>query len=280
MPRRVSDQYHTAFVTGASGGLGGAFAEMLLAEGVRVWGTARDPARVAGLAARHPALFKPVALDLAEAAAAERVFLAAEQAAGGFDLVINNAGYGVFGAFDETDFAVWQTQLETMLTTTLRLAHAAIRGMKARNRGCLVNVSSLAVEFPLPFMSGYNAAKAGLSAFSESLLMETRGANFTVIDFRPGDYRTAFNHAMQSTLSTPLAADPHRAHVWRTLEANLAAAPAPERAAADLRRALVRGRSGTVRSGSFFQARLAPLFARLAPAAWRRRVAAWYFGQR
>jgi short-subunit dehydrogenase len=280
MPRRVSDQYHTAFVTGASGGLGGAFAEMLLAEGVRVWGTARDPARVAGLAARHPALFAPVTLDLAEAAAAERVFLAAEQAAGGFDLVINNAGYGVFGAFDETDFAVWQTQLETMLTTTLRLAHAAIRGMKARNRGCLVNVSSLAVEFPLPFMSGYNAAKAGLSAFSESLLMETRGANFTVIDFRPGDYRTAFNHAMQSTLSTPLAADPRRAHVWRTLEANLAAAPAPERAAADLRRALVRGRSGTVRSGSFFQARLAPLFARLAPAAWRRRVAAWYFGQR
>ncbi len=280
MPRRVSDQYRTAFVTGASSGLGGAFAEMLLAEGVRVWGTARDPARVAGLVPRHPGQFTPVGLDLADAAAAERVFLAAEKVAGGFDLVINNAGYGVFGAFAETDFAVWQAQLEAILAATLRLAHAAVRGMRARNRGCLVNVSSLAVEFPLPFMSGYNAAKAGLSAFSESLLMETRGTNLTVIDFRPGDYRTAFNQAMPSTVSAQLPADPRRTRVWRILESNLAAAPAPARAAADLRRALIRGRSGTVRSGSFFQARLAPLFARMAPDAGRRFVAAWYFGLR
>ena len=279
MPRNVSDFYLTAFVTGASGGLGGAFAEMLLAEGVRVWGTSRDPARLAGLAARHPARFTPVAIDLADPAAAERIFRESDRAAGGFDLVINNAGYGVFGAFADTPFAVWQAQLDAMLAATLRLAHAAVGGLRARNRGCLVNVSSLAVEFPLPFMSGYNAAKAGLSACSESLLMETRGMNFTVIDFRPGDYRTAFNHAMQSTLAAQLTADPRRARAWRALESHLTAAPGPERAAADLRRALLHGRSGTVRSGTFFQARLAPLFARLAPAAWRRFVAAWYFGQ-
>jgi hypothetical protein len=67
---------------------------------------------------------------------------------------------------------------------------------------------------------------------------------------------------------------------WIALERNLQAAPPPARAAADLRRALRRGRSGTIRSGSFFQARLAPLFARLAPLPLRRAVTGLYFGTR
>jgi short-subunit dehydrogenase len=255
---KVSDLHRTAFVTGASSGLGAAFVEMLLADGVRVWGTARDPAR---LAAREN--FSPVTLDLADPATAERNFLQAAGAAGGaFDLVINNAGYGVFGPFAATDFAVWQAQLDAMMPATLRLAHAALRPMLARRRGCLVNISSLAAEFPLPFMSGYNVAKAGLSAFSESLAFETRGTGVSIIDFRPGDYRTPFNQAMHRPTAEPSAIE---ARAWRRLEANLLAAPSSARAAADLRRALLHGRSGTVRSGSFFQARLAPLLARLAP---------------
>ena len=68
------------------------------------------------------------------------------------------------------------------------------------------------------------------------------------------------------------------ARVWRRLEANLAAGPGPERAAADLRRALGTGRRGIVRSGTFFQARLAPLAARLLPESWMRGAAASYFG--
>jgi short-subunit dehydrogenase len=268
---KVSDLHRTAFVTGASSGLGAAFVEMLLADGVRVWGTARDPAR---LAAREN--FSPVALDLADPVAAEQNFLhAADAAGGGFDLVIHNAGYGVFGSFAATDFAVWQAQFEAMLLATLRLAHAALRPMLARRRGCLVNVSSLAAELPLPFMSGYNAAKAGLSAFSESLAFETRGTGVTVIDFRPGDYRTPFNQAMHRSSAQPSEIE---ARAWRRLEANLLAAPSPTRAAADLRWALLHGRSGTVRSGSFFQARLAPLFARLAPRALLRVALRIYYG--
>lgn len=278
MPSAVSELYRSAFVTGASGGLGAAFAEMLLADGVAVWGTAREPAKLAALTARHGGRFTPVRLDLADGVAAEWAFLDAEQVAGGIDLVINNAGYGVFGPFAETDFAIWQAQLDAMLTATLRLAHAAVRSQRSRGRGCLVNVSSLAVEFPLPYLSGYNIAKAGLSAFSESLLGENRGTNLIVIDFRPGDYRTSFNQAMSLTAPAS-SAGPRLARAWQVLEANLAAAPAPERAAADLRRALLAGRRGTVRSGSFFQARLAAGFAKLAPAAWRRYAAAKHFGQ-
>lgn len=282
---RVSAWPRTAFLTGASGGLGQAFAAMLLADGVQVWGTARRPERLAGLAEAFPGRFHPVALDLSDPAGAESAFHAAAREAGGtFDLVINNAGFGVFGDFAATDFAVWRAQIDAMLTTTLRLAHAALRGFRARTdgppRGCLVNVASLAVEFPLPCMTGYNVAKAGLAAASESFVVETRGTGITVIDFRPGDYRTDFNRAMQTLSPGGLVSDARLLRIWSVLEKNLRSAPPPSRAAADLRRALRRGRSGLVRSGSFFQARLAPLFARLAPVPLRRAVAGLYFGIR
>jgi len=286
VPDRVSELYRTAFVTGASGGLGRAFVKMLLLDGVQVWGTARDPARLTGFASgtAGSSSFTPVALDLAQPAAAEAVFAQSTQAAGGgFDLVIQNAGYGVFGEFAGTDFAIWQEQLDAMLVTTARLSHAALRSMQARSRGALVHVSSLATEFPLPFMSGYNVAKAGLSALSESLLFETRGSSLSVIDFRPGDYRTAFNQAMHTRTAAPLSpaltmGDVRLARVWDSLEANLQAGPPAGRAAGDLRRALLQQRRGVVRSGLFFQARLAPLLARLAPASFVRTATARYFG--
>ncbi|MDD2764306.1 MAG: SDR family NAD(P)-dependent oxidoreductase [Opitutaceae bacterium] len=273
----LADRYATALVTGASTGLGRAFSDMLLAEGVRVWGTARDPAR---LPARPG--FTPLALELADAATIDRAFQAATAAAGRLDLVINNAGYGLFGAFAEQAFADWQRQVDAMLGQTMHLAQLALRGMRERNRGALVNVSSLAVDFPLPFMSGYNITKAGLSALSESLMIEVSGTGIIVIDFRPGDYRTGFNQAMHRTSGTRAAAGspsgPRLQRVWSSLEAHLRSAPPPERAAGDLRRALIRGRSGTVRSGTFFQAQLAPWLARFAPPGLRRAVMARYFG--
>ncbi|HVU24459.1 MAG TPA: SDR family NAD(P)-dependent oxidoreductase [Opitutus sp.] len=277
MAESLAQLYPTAFVTGASAGLGRAFAEMLLEDGVRVWGTSRDPARLTDLAARNPASFTPVVLDLARPAEAEAAFArAAKYAGGAFDLVINNAGYGVFGGFDAMDCAVWQAQVDAILGTSGRLAHAALRGMRARNRGGLVNVASLAVDFPLPLMAGYNVAKAGLAALSESLMFETRGTGITVIDFRPGDHRTGFNHAMHA--ASPAPPESVAGRIWEKLEGHLHAGPPPARAAADLRGALLRRRSGTVRSGTFFQARLAPLLARVGPASWRRAVMAGYFG--
>lgn len=274
----LSEIYPNTFLTGASTGLGRAFAERLLTNGVRVWGTARDAGRLTDLATRYPALFTPVVLDLADPDAGEAAFLRAAKSAGGaFDLLINNAGYGVFGPFDTADFSVWERQISTMLSTTLRLTHASLRGMRPRRRGCVVNVSSLAVEFPLPFMSGYNVAKAGLSAFSESLIVETRGSGIRVIDFRPGDFRTDFNQAMQSVSPTASAPDPV-IRAWGALEKNMSSAPLPVRAAADLERALLRQCSGIIRSGSFFQARLAPFCSRFLPAAVRRKMAANYFG--
>jgi uncharacterized protein len=239
-----------------------------------VWGSSRELSRLDDLCAAHPGAFHPVVLDLADCEGAVRAFTVASAAAGGgFDVLVNNAGYGVFGEFDGVEASVWRKQLDGMLGTVLSLSHAAFGSMRARNRGVLVHVSSIAGEFPLPYMSGYNVAKAGLSALSESLMFESRGSRVRVIDFRPGDYRTQFNQAMQQDSHSE-----RTRRAWSALESALEAAPAPARAAADLRRALLADRSGVVRSGSFFQARLAPALAAVAPASWVRWATARYFG--
>jgi short-subunit dehydrogenase len=270
----LSTRYRTAFVTGASTGLGAAFAEMLLAEGVEVWGTARDAARLAPRARFHP-----VVLDLADGEAAVAAFRAAEEAAGGFDVVINNAGFGAFGAFAHTDFAVWEHQYRVMLVNTARLSHAALRGPLARGRGALVNVSSIAGEFSLPYQSVYNSVKAGLSALNESLMYEVKGTGVLVIDFRPGDYRTDFEGSVRRPEQPGL--DPlnagRMARAWSAFEAMMRSGPPPAHAAEALRRALGRDRSGTVRTGRIFQAVAAPLLARLAPLALKRRIQEVYF---
>lgn len=273
-PVRLSEFYRTAFVTGASTGLGRAFAGMLLDEGVRVWGTARSTERLAGYAGR--AGFFPVALDLKDGARAEAIFQGAARDAGGFALVINNAGYGVFGDFAATDFAAWQAQLEVMLVNTARLAHAALREMRSRGGpGALVNISSLAAEFSLPYQSAYNVAKAGLSALSESLMMETADGPVVVLDVRPGDYRTDFEGSVQRPDGG--RASPRMERAWAAFSRMMQSGPAPEAAARALRRALLRRRGGTVRCGRFFQARLAPFLARFGSLRLRRSIQAKYF---
>ena len=274
MSARVSDTYRTAFITGASTGLGRAFAQMLLAEGVAVWGTSRDPARLASLQHAHGAQFNAVEMDLRHGTVAQEIFRATDHAAGGIDLLINNAGFGVFGEFTQIDFATWQEQLDVMLLNPAQLAQVALRGMLARKKGALVNISSLAVEFPLPFQSAYNMAKAGLSALSESLMVETAGTGVIVIDFRPGDYRTDFDGAVRRP--QPVAAA-RLIRAWKAFEDMMRSGPPPAHAAAALRRALLKGQSRTVRTGRFFQAVAAPFLTRFSSLDLKRRIQARYF---
>ena len=163
MARRLCESHRTALVTGASSGLGRAFADMLAAEGVRVWGTARG-------ATGWRALGAPSGPDLPGRSwtwrtrpAAEAAFRAAAAEAGGaFDLVVNNAGYGVFGEFAAVETAVWEAQLAAMLGATLRLTHAGLAGMRPHGAaGLLVNVSSLAAEFPLPLHERLQCGQGG-----------------------------------------------------------------------------------------------------------------------
>jgi len=266
MATDLSSLYRNALVTGASSGLGRAFATELAREGVAVWGTSRDPARV-------PAPLRGIRFDLASGVAgATEMFQQVGAESGGIDLVIHNAGSGVFGRFASTEFDLWERQIRELVLTGAAVLHAAMRHLDERGKGTVVCVSSIAAEFPIPFMPAYNAAKAAQSALTESLMLETAGTGISVIDFRAGDYRTAFNEAMTRK------PDPMTEAAWQRSEAHMRAAPAPSRAAADLLRALRRGRSGVIRSGGIFQTRVAPLLARFAPRSWQLAMIQRYYG--
>jgi len=249
----LSQRYRSALVTGASSGLGRAFAEMLLAEGVEVWATSRDAKRLPEHERLHP-----LALDLADGASMEAFSRGMGSLFAELDLLINNAGAGVFGAFEAIEPGDIAEQLRVLLHGPIALCHQIYPPMLARGSGAVVNVTSLAREFPLPYFSLYNAAKAGLSNFTRSLQTECAGHGVAVIDFQPGDYCTAFNQASKR----PLEIDGRLAQAWQSLEKNIHAAPRPDRAARDLRRVLLRGKSDSVTSGDFFQSVVAPFLLR------------------
>lgn len=266
----------TVFVSGASAGIGQAIARQALATGAEVWGSARRRERLAEFDGESR--FHPVELDLEDGTGAVQAYREAAAAAGGFDVVVNNAGYGIFAPFAATDFETWSRQLQAMLVNTAALVHAQLKEMQTRGTpAIIVNTASLAVEFPLPYMSGYNIAKAGLSALSESLLIETAGSPIRVIDYRPGDVCTGFHDALRRPA---VDAGERMETAYQALDRNLRASPPPEKVAAQLWRAVQRGHRGVLRSGSVFQTVLAPLYQRLVPLAWARATRWRYFGLR
>lgn len=243
-----------ALVTGASSGLGRLLAEGLRARGWTVAVTARETARLP-----QGEGFLPCAVDLTDMEAT-RAFAERLEKEHACTLLVNNAGSGLCGPLEATSATQLDAQLTLLLRAPALLTQTLWPGMVARRRGAFVNVSSLGGEFPLPGMPAYNAAKAGLAAFTRTLLYEAPLHGLQVLDVRPGDFASA---AGMHPASEPEEA--RWARVRQHLNAQIAAGTPPERVARAILRALDSGKSGTVRTGTFFQARLGPLLARLAP---------------
>ena len=262
-PARLASRFPDVLVTGARSGLGERVAAACAADGLCVYATSRDAARLP-----RAERFVPLALDLSEAGAAER-FLGSAPWERPPALLVNNAGYGVFGGFAALPLEEWRRQVEVLLHGSAVLARAFLQAGSA-----VVNVSSLAVDFPLPYFHAYNAAKAGLSGLSRSLALEYPGGGGRpfVLDLRPGDYRTPFQEAAGRVEEGGPAA------VWDRIAGHLQAGADPATLWPPLRRALLRGRSRTLRVGRPFQARLAPLGARFLPDSWLRALHRRYYG--
>lgn len=242
-------------ITGASSGLGRAIAQRFLREGALVWGTSRDGARL-------PEGVAPLALDLANPDSVTALLTVGD---GDFDVVVNNAGSGAFFAADQFPEEVLRTQLESLLTAQILISRHFYSQFLHKSRGTLVNVTSLAGDFPIPYMSAYSAAKAGLSAFTGALILEAPRSGVVIIDFRPGDLATGFNGSMPGFDS--VASDAGR-RVARACDRHVNAGASAEVAAESLFRAVMRGRSGVVVSGTFWQARVGPMLARFVPRGW------------
>jgi short-subunit dehydrogenase len=263
------------FITGASAGIGLLTARALCGRGHEVWGTGRTLEKLPTFERFHPAV-----LDLNDPDSIESGFAHAQGEARHFDVLINNAGAGVFGPLEAFTDREFNAQLETLLLGPLRLIRLVLPDMRARREGLLINVSSLAGEFPLPFMAPYSLAKAALSAMSEGLILELAHTGVRVVDVRPGDFATQF-HASTRRIGDELsgAYAPNLEQAWNAIEGNMSRAQNPQRVADRLVQ-IVEGenRGPVVAIGDVFQARIAPFLARLTPRAWVQWGVQRYYG--
>ncbi len=181
-----------ALVTGGGRGIGRAISEALAGEGARVGLTARlqeDADRAAGEIGRGAF---GLACDVRSEEQVGRMFEALDRAAGGLDVLVNNAGIGLFGTVEETAPADWRAVIETNLSGAFYCARLAVPRMRARGGGYIVNVSSLAGKNPFPGGAAYNASKFGLNGFAEALMLEVRGQGIRVSTVMPGSVATGF----------------------------------------------------------------------------------------
>ena len=179
----------TWLITGASRGFGREFARAALGRGDNVAATARDLRVLQGLRREHPGLLA-LALDVTDADAVRDRVAEAEEHFGRLDVVVNNAGYGHFGAVEEVTDAELRDQLEANLFGAHRVARAALPGMRERGSGHIVQVSSVGGVMAVPNMGAYHASKWALEALSESLAAEVArfGVHVTLVE--PGGYDT------------------------------------------------------------------------------------------
>jgi uncharacterized protein len=183
-----------ALVTGASSGIGAAYARALRGRGERVVLVARRAERLQALArelgGEPHALVLP--LDLARAGSAEalRADLAARGI--GIDVLVNNAGLGNTAPFEAQRLEAIQAMLDVNVRALVELTHAFLPGMRARGRGRIVNVASNAAFQPVPYLTVYAATKAFVLSFSEGLAEELRGTGVHVQALCPGITATEF----------------------------------------------------------------------------------------
>lgn len=183
-------------ITGASSGLGEGFARALAAQKQNLLLIARRGDRLSRLAAelaeRHGVHVETLALDLSQPDAAARVTDAAAAAGLVIDQLINNAGFGLRGAFAELDLPRQREMIALNCTALVALSHAVLPGMIARRRGGILNVASSAAFQPGPWMAVYYATKAFVLSFSEALHEEVLPHGIRVAALCPGPTRTEF----------------------------------------------------------------------------------------
>jgi len=248
----------TALVTGASAGIGRAFAVALAARGHDLVLVARDGARLeelgTELSAAHGVAVDVLAADLLTDAEVTAVAERLADVEHPVDLLVNNAGFGTYGRFAELDVAREVDEVELNVVALLRLTHAALGAMEVRRAGAILNVASLAAYQPNPISATYGATKAFVHSFTHAVREEARGTGVAVMLVCPGYTHTEFHDR------AGLGESEMPEFVWQS----------PDTVAAAALRDLDRGRSVSI-PGVLNQT--AAAFSSVSPAGITRRVA-------
>jgi NAD(P)-dependent dehydrogenase (short-subunit alcohol dehydrogenase family) len=182
----------TWFITGASSGFGLSFARYALEQGYNVVATARTPGKLETLTSGAPDRLLVHKLDVTVPGDAEQAVNAAMDRFGRIDVLINNAGYGIVGAVEETPEAELRAQLETNFFGAVAVTKAVLPYMRIRRSGAIVNISSLGGQLSYGGYGAYSASKFALEGISEALAQEVASFGIKVLIVEPGAFRTSF----------------------------------------------------------------------------------------
>jgi NAD(P)-dependent dehydrogenase (short-subunit alcohol dehydrogenase family) len=193
------------FITGASKGFGREWAEAALERGDRVAATARQPETLEALVEEHGDAVLALALDVTDRAACFATVARAAEHFGALDIVINNAGYGHFGAIEELSEADIRAQMETNVFGALWVTQAALPIMREQGSGHILQVSSIGGISAFATVGAYHASKWALEGFSQALAREVEGFGIHVTLIEPGGFATDWR-GPSATHSEPLDA--------------------------------------------------------------------------
>lgn len=197
--------YSTALITGASSGIGEAFARLLAGQGTDLVLVARSEARLRllseELAERYGIRADVVAADLSATGAARQVQEEVVRRGLSVDLLVNNAGFGSYGLFDTLPLERESQEIALNVTALVELTHLFLPEMLANKSGAILNVASTAAFQPVPYMAVYAATKAFVLSFSEALWAECRPRGVRVLAFCPGPVDTGFAAVSGSNLT-------------------------------------------------------------------------------
>ena len=204
----------TWLITGVSSGFGRELTNQLLARGDRVVGTVRDVGRVADLINRYPEAFHAETLDVTDVATIRGVVERSFARLGRIDVIVSNAGYGLFGAAEELSDAQIDHMIATNLLGSIQLIRAALPHLRAQGGGRIIQISSYGGQVAFAGNSLYHATKWGIEGFVESVAQEVApfGIGMTIVE--PGGARTAFRYGGARVAKLTPTYDNNPAHAF------------------------------------------------------------------
>jgi NADP-dependent 3-hydroxy acid dehydrogenase YdfG len=209
-------------ITGCSSGIGRAAAISLHEAGLRVYATARRAAALTDLASRG---IHTLALDVTDETSMTRAVAAVEADAGTISVLINNAGYGLYGPVEQQPMTEIRRQFETNFFGLARLTQLVLPGMRRRRGGRILNVSSTGGRATLPGGAFYHASKYAVEALSDALRMEVAQFGIDVVLIEPGPVKTPWNEVAAASLSTAVPGAPDAGPGGSDAEATVARDP-------------------------------------------------------
>ena len=229
----MSNEQKVWFITGSNSGFGYSLTEAVLAKGDRVIATTRHPEAMEPLVERYPDTVKAVRLDITKSDEIKDAIDTALRSFGQIDVLVNNAGFGTFGAVEEISEDKIRYQFEVNCFGTLNLTKALLPHFRQRRSGHILNISSVAGFTAFPGTGIYSATKFALEGYSEALAREIAplGIKLTIVE--PGGFRTEFAGGSLATSEDLIDDYEETAHEFvKTVQANSGQQPGdPDKAA-------------------------------------------------